>query len=706
MLETSILQPQVTATGPQVHLVNIDQIPGIVARLVKKPVPMALDLETTGLNPRQGYIIALQFGTSRNVFILDTRSYYLLSESEQAEYRRVLAGLCKACPLWIGHNLKFDCTFLLHQFGLLPETVADTMLQEQVIQGTGLSRSQDNYGVRVDLASTAMRYGLEVSKFERHWFINLDTRPEWSMPFPEQQIAYMAQDVVIPLAIYQAQRNLLQQLALTEIADLENVCLPAVAAMEVAGCYVDQVLWLDMIERRKAERDALEAEISEVLTPVLNAHRRKTYENDQAVLDTWQGELDQVTEAIKAEYQALPMLSGVQWGTFKKGKLSQWRATHPRPKASKLDESPINLGSHDQLGTALHLVGIHVSNTARGTLEMLAGSHPLVPKIMAWKKAEKYIDAFGETILARIDQDGRIHPVYNQIGADTGRMSCSSPNWQQLPGHEEESYAVRRCVIAMPGHCLLTADFSNIELRILAEMSNDATMLRFFEEGKDLHSATASLMFHLPPDVDPKKVELRPGLNYRFIAKSINFGLAYGMGPSRLAATLRISKEEATGLIQAYKETYPQAVKWLELSSLKAINLGYSSTIGGRKRFYPQIAPPEYGTYLDPEMYASRMRDYKATMGSYQRQAKNAPIQGSNADITKYALALLYKHLPGSSKIVACVHDEIVLEVPIDQATAVSETLSKAMHKACRKYLKKVAIPPVEVMAASYWRKE
>jgi DNA polymerase I len=264
-------------------------------------------------------------------------------------------------------------------------------------------------------------------------------------------------------------------------------------------------------------------------------------------------------------------------------------------------------------------------------------------------------------------------------------------------------------VIAAPGNVLLTADFSNIELRILAEMSKDETMLRFFAEGKDLHSETARLMFGLPEDADPKTMELAPGLTYRSVAKTINFGLVYGMSALSLASSLGIEQAKAEALMETYFATYPRVAQWLRKSSRQALQQGYSETIAGRKRWYavPAQMPqydPEY--YQEWDEYLDERREYYKLAGRAERQAKNAPIQGTSADILKYALALLYQHLAEGCFIVACVHDEIVLEAPDEQAESCAALLAKAMQKACRAYLKTVAVPLPEVSVAPYWKKE
>lgn len=701
----------VQTPGTLYKLVTIEQVEKLVQSLRSKPLPIALDLETTGLNHRTEKIVTVQFGTLNRVYILDVRPYYTLSPEVKGSWCKVIQGLLEACTYIVGQNIKFDSKFLSHTFDAHMLHVVDTMLQELIIHGVGLGHAE-NEGVAVDMASTAKRYGLEVHKEERSWFIGLDKREEWNLPLPEAQLAYIMQDIVIPLSVHSMQSVILEEKGLTQTATLENAVLPAIAQLEVDGSYIDRDKWVLILERKAQERVELEKEIVRTLTPIVHEHRTRVYTQESQAFKTWEEDMYAYLKLLEQEYctyvpsEASKGVTPLTWGKYKIAMLREWKIENPRPKNPKEDTSPINLGSSTQLQIALEGIGVYVPSTDANHLAPYAKVEPLVGKILAWKKLDKFLNAFGENLLRKIESDGRIHPTYNQIGAATGRMSCSSPNWQQLPSHEPEETSIRRCVVGEPGNVLLTADFSNIELRILAEISQDATMLRLFAEGKDLHSMTARIMFGLSDDVDPKKAELKPGLSYRSVAKTINFGLVYGMSPVKLGATLGVPKEDAEKLFKAYFDAYPGVALWLETSSQTALENGYSLTIGGRKRFYRMTQEPTYDRErMTWEQYQATRSFYFRMTGRYGRQAKNAPIQGTNADILKYALILLHKHKPAYMKFVACVHDEIVLECPEEKATACSTLLSRCMTKACKIYLKTVTIPEVEVEVETYWKK-
>ncbi|GCE45155.1 DNA polymerase-1 [Thermosporothrix hazakensis] len=254
-------------------------------------------------------------------------------------------------------------------------------------------------------------------------------------------------------------------------------------------------------------------------------------------------------------------------------------------------------------------------------------------------------------------------------------------------------------VIAAPGCKLLTADFSNIELRILADLSGDRGMLDAFERGLDLHSYTARMMFGLSESVDVKH-EKAPGTpaTYRQVAKAINFGLVYGMSPYTLGQMLRIPKEKASELMNTYFRMYPGVTSWLRKARQQGVNSRYSVTVAGRKRYYslPAVDSP----------------DYRRVRSTVERKAANSPIQGSSADITKLALALLWEEFSheedwfGQVRLVAVVHDEIVIECPDILVHDVAPAMARIMRDACVRYLKKVKVPEPDVVISDCWEKE
>jgi DNA polymerase-1 len=590
-----------------------------------------LDLETTGLNPRKSKIITLALGTVDKVSILDIRAFYAASEAIQEQWKGAMQQLLHRDDItWAGHNLKFDWSFLAVHFGVRLRKVYDTMLVEKLIHN-------GDTGLKHNLQDASARYDIEVSKEERNWFINLDQRPdEWCALLPSDQLTYIEQDIKVPHQLIDRQRDVVGQLGLQRVVDLEHDALPAIAAMEISGIAVDVARWQGILEAKTLRKEKLEAELKVVLSGVL---------------------------ADQAEGDIAGKLFSV------------------RPKIA------LNLGSREQIITALAALGVHVEDTKSETLMEVRDRHVVVSQLLEWKELEKFITSFGEKLLGKVERDGRIHADFKQLGARSGRITVVNPALQTIPKPEEDAGGanLRRCFIAPEGTKLLVADLSNIELRILADVSRDPTMLRFFAEGKDLHTETARLLFNLGPDVDTKK-HLVHGKRARDIAKTINFGIAYGQSAYGVAGQLDIDEKLAQGFVDAYEATYRGAVGYLNQESRKSVNRKYTVSLSGRRR-----------TFSDEDL---------SNRGKVGRAAKNHPIQGTGADILKRALALLYDRLPEGAYAVHAVHDELILEVPLALVEISTQHLQDAMTEACRDFLPKVVLPPIDVAVSDYWVKD
>jgi hypothetical protein len=262
--------------------------------------------------------------------------------------------------------------------------------------------------------------------------------------------------------------------------------------------------------------------------------------------------------------------------------------------------------------------------------------------------------------------------------------NCTRPNVQQIPATSD----FRKCFVAAPGYRLVTSDYSQAELRILAELSGDPAFVGAFRSGQDLHTLTASQMFGVPVDQVQKP--------QRSAAKAINFGLAYGMGPGGLAPRLGVTLDEAKDLISKYFKAYPGVQRWLDKAGRDAVRTGYSITPLGRKRFY---------TLPDESLKRNNEDEWRKQIAAIERQGKNSPIQGCNADMTKLALINLRAALNGwDARTVNTVHDEIVVEVREDQAEEVKHIVEHAMVSAGEAILKDVPIV-AEAAVADYWSK-
>ena len=284
------------------------------------------------------------------------------------------------------------------------------------------------------------------------------------------------------------------------------------------------------------------------------------------------------------------------------------------------------------------------ASTSQQTLEKLAGRHSVVDSILQFRKLEKMRSTYLDPLPRLVDGQGRIHTTFNQKATATGRLSSSNPNLQNIPVRGPLGKRMRACFIAGPGRTLVSADYSQVELRVLAHMSQDAALLDAFRRGEDIHARTAALVYDLPADaVSPDQ---------RRNAKTINFGLIYGMGAQKLGQELKISSAEAKEFIARYFERLTGLKNFYEEVEATAKRQGYVTTLGGRRRLLPDI--------LSANGQAFALA---------RRQAINTVIQGSAADIIKLAMLAVARDEElrrMDARLLLQVHDELLLEAPED----------------------------------------
>ena len=297
-------------------------------------------------------------------------------------------------------------------------------------------------------------------------------------------------------------------------------------------------------------------------------------------------------------------------------------------------------------------------STAEDVLEELAADHELPRLILDYRGMAKLKSTYTDKLPQQIDAStGRIHTSYHQAVAATGRLSSSDPNLQNIPIRTPEGRRIRQAFIAPPGHLLMAADYSQIELRIMAHLSADPALLRAFADGRDVHQATAAEVFGVPLD--------QVSSDQRRSAKAINFGLIYGMSAFGLAKQLGIDRGSAARYVELYFERYPGVKRFMDTTREQAKTRGYVETVRGRRLYLPQI----------------RSRDRQLQQYA-ERSAINAPMQGTAADIIKQAMldveaALQASGLP--AQLIMQVHDELVIEVHADALEAVQALVREAM---------------------------
>ena len=441
----------------------------------------------------------------------------------------------------------------------------------------------------------------------------------WEFELSESQLQYAARDAAVLLPLRDKLIERIKSLDLVRCAQLEFECVMPVVDIELTGFFMNKERWLEqlaIVEERRAE---LANELQEML----------------------------------GEGVAQASLFGP-------------------PRAN------INLDSQPQVTEALNRMGIPLPDSTRNwKLQPLAIQYPVVGKLLEYRTMQKALTSYGQNMIEYINpKTGRLHADFRQIGAPTGRFACTNPNIQQVP-HAPE---YRRCFTGNPaGRKLVIADYSQIELRILAEFSNDEGFIKAFNSGADLHRVTAAQVFSVASDQVTKE--------QRDFAKRLNFGVVYGIGAQRFSMMTGLNVTEAEDVLRRYFATYRKLDTYLRESASRAVSEKQARTASGRLvRFNFDAAD-------------------RQQVSMTQRNGKNAPIQGTSADILKRALRLLNDELRNTSaRIVNIIHDEIVVEVDDDEAAEVAQKVERAMCAAGEEYLQTVPVK-VETQIASEWTK-
>jgi len=304
-------------------------------------------------------------------------------------------------------------------------------------------------------------------------------------------------------------------------------------------------------------------------------------------------------------------------------------------------------------------------STAASVLEELKDVHPIIPLILEQREIGKLKSTYTDSLPEQVNPaTGRIHTSYNQTGSVTGRLASSNPNLQNIPIRTELGRQIRRAFIASPGNVLLGVDYSQIELRIVAHMSEDEAMIEAFRADQDIHTTTAAAIYNV------EVLEVSPAM--RRHAKAVNFGLIYGMSPFGLSRTTDLTLAEAEDFVVSYFKRFPGVRSYLDQIRRQAAQQGYVETLLGRRRYFPQLGGGE-------------VRVSEQARARAEREAINAPIQGTAADIIKIAMLKLPKAIVEkglASKVLLQVHDELVLECHEDELQATADIVGEVMSQA------------------------
>jgi DNA polymerase-1 len=352
----------------------------------------------------------------------------------------------------------------------------------------------------------------------------------------------------------------------------------------------------------------------------------------------------------------------------------------------ELAGKPFNVNSPQQLGKVLFedlnlpapvRGGKKAPSTAAEVLEELAAEYPIAGKVLEYRQLAKLKGTYVDALPALIDPEtGRLHTTFNQTGAATGRLSSSNPNLQNIPIRTELGREIRAAFIPREGWKLIVADYSQIELRLLAHMSRDPVLVEAFRNGEDIHTRTAAEVFGVPP--------LMVGPEHRRSAKAVNFGIVYGQTPFGLALQLGIERKEAETYIRAYFERYAGVRRFIDATIAEVRRTGVSVNLFGRKRPIPDM----------------QSRNPNAR-GFAERTAVNTPLQGTAADLIKVAMIRISERLRGmQTRMLLQVHDELVFEAAPEEADGV-----RAMVKSEMENVQRFEVPVVvDVGVGDNWR--
>ncbi len=451
--------------------------------------------------------------------------------------------------------------------------------------------------------------------------------------FNKQQIHYASDDVAVLSEIYKKQVVILKRENLVSTAKLEFDAVPAIAEIEMYGVKIDEDKWREILKETGVSRDCKLAEIRDILEPLVEQ----------------------------------PDMFGYV---------------------------PVNTNSPKQMVDYFNKLKIDIVDTSEETLKNI--EHPLAGMLLEYREYEKILTSYGEELLAKANPiTGRIHPHYQQLGASSGRFSCSKPNLQQVPADN----IYRNCFISRPGFLISTADYSQQELRIAASASEDPVFMDMFFKKMEVHSRTAEFINGVPwqeinkarkDENHPKHKEYK---RMRGVAKSVSFLSLYGGQAYGLSRQLGISDRKAQEILDSFFAPIPKLKAFMDKIANQAVLNKYVENLGGRKRYFKLPHPS------DPK--------FNAMKGKIQRISVNHIIQSSAADMMKKALAEFHKIYRDNKNVnlMLTVHDEIVTEHPEEDTAEVTANLNKVMNDAFNMYCKNVP-NEIGIVSFPFWHKD
>ena len=610
---------------------------------LEKTKVIALDIETTGLSFKDDTILLIQFRINGNTYLIDPKNLpekvvvYILEMFKLSE------------KTLLGHNIKFDLKFIYEKYGILYKKAHCTMIAEFLI-----TEAKQKF---MSLQDVVFEYtGVILDKKIRKQFIG-------ATELTQEMLIYGASDVEHIDKVRILQNGIIETKNLGTVFQLEMDLLPVVVVMESNGVAIDDEKWMILYETAVVNSAKLRKQVAEMICDDFFTSREHTgyFETAKDVLDYYFITYKKTKkEAKRLEEILIEDEEGVR-----KEFLEQF-----------------NVGSPKQLKKSLQIMGMGVESTEEKVLKSLKNDFPIAALILKFRFYYKRATTYGVDFLSHLRDDGRIYAEFNQIGTDTGRFSSRKPNLQNIIGGKE----YRECFIAPKGKKLITADYSQQEFRLAGELSGDERIIEAYLAGKDMHTATASVLFHKELE-DVTSEERDKG-------KTVNFAVLYGSSAFGLARTMSIPELEAEAHLERFRTGFPRLSAFQQAVNRTVWDRRYSVTPIGRRKGFDHNTP----TRKDKKYYQFK--------GALEREGFNHIIQGGSADMVKYALLLMFEANTWADKfkVIMTVHDEIVVEVDEAIAEEAKVFIIEKMNMAGEMFMSQIP-SAVDATIADYWSK-
>lgn len=608
-----------------------------VVRYCETKQILGVDTETEGFDFTTKKMIMFQIGDADQQFVIDTRRVSIEPLRNILQNKNILK---------IFHNAKFDYKFIKKWSDIICEGIYDTYLVERV-----LNCGKQNYGY--GLKDVCKRYlDVDLDKEVRNKFIGLASKP-----FTDNQIVYGAKDVEYLIKIRTHQLPLIIRNQLDKVVDLENEVVLAFADIEYNGLDLDTESWKKIEKVNTEKADDLQDSLDHMVT------------------------LDPRLDRFVSKYVQADLFTAVE-------------------DLRKID---IKWTSPKQVLEVFQCLVPKLDNVNGKQMYKYRFQYPLIDKYVKYKEAMKLCTSYGDAFFKNLSSDNKIHTNFHQI-LDTGRVSSSKPNMQQIPADN----IYRNCFTAPDGWSFVSADYSSQELNVIAFGSKDPVWIKALQNNEDLHSTCAELVYGEEwlnaAEDDCAYMKLRMKCNcpkhkkLRTNVKTINFGLAYGMGPNKLADTLNISVDGAKVLIEKYFQAFPAIKGFLDKLGNFGKKFGYIKTFPpyNRKRWFSTWYPKIWNN-----------KSSVMELGSIERASKNTPIQGASADMTKKALVFIRDYVAAHNlpvKVVMTVHDQIDTICRDDQVSDWAVVMKGLMEQAALEIVSN-GLLKAEVTVSNCWEK-